>query len=114
MSALLNHSPICFICRRRSSGFAVGPSPKTLGWFCDDCGTPLARKCFAMKPKMFDGYEEKALETAGENAGAYLDSLGKTDLAALSEVEWKTFLEAVVNGFGDGMRKSCAELEPPF
>ena len=114
MSALLNCVSVCFVCRRRSDGFAVGTNAKSIGWFCEQCGITTAKVYFDMKKRMFDSYEEKALDTAGEQAGAYLDTIGKTDLATLTEPEWKTFLEAAVNGFGDGMRAACADLEPPF
>ncbi len=110
MSALLNFQPVCFICKRRSSGFAVGHNHKALGWFCEACGPKLAKRCFDMKTPIFDRYEEKALETAGERGGAYLDTIKKTDLADLTEGQWKTFLERVINGFGEGMRTACAEL----
>jgi hypothetical protein len=46
-----------------------------------------------------------AMETAGKLAGEYLESIGKTDLAVLSEDEWLTFIESVVTGFTDKLQE---------
>ena len=35
----------------------------------------------------------------GEQAGAYLESIGKTDLITLTKEEWLTFLGTVVSNF---------------
>ena len=43
MSRVLNHVAVCFVCRRRSDGYAIGPSPKTLGWYCMAC-FPIAKR----------------------------------------------------------------------
>lgn len=55
--------------------------------------------------------ERQALETAGEVAGEYLDSLGRTDLALLTAAEWATLIEVTVTGFGDSLRALCARDE---
>ena len=34
-------------------------------------------------------------------AGEYLDSIGKTDLATLTDTEWLTFLEVVITAYQD-------------
>lgn len=39
--------------------------------------------------------ESAAAIEAGRQAGQYLESIGKTDLAALSKEEWKTFCEVM-------------------
>lgn len=54
---------------------------------------------------------------AGANqGGAFLDQLGKTDLAALSPDEWMSFIEAVVTGFQDKVANLSAPYadDPPF
>lgn len=48
-----------------------------------------------------DEHEAKALDYASEMGGEYLESIGKTDLGALSLEEWMTFIEAVVTGYQD-------------
>jgi hypothetical protein len=48
--------------------------------------------------------ERAAVRHAGEMGGEYLESLGRTDLARLSEAEWLAFVEAVVTGYCDRLR----------
>lgn len=50
-------------------------------------------------------HEIEAIQAAGAYGGEYLDSLGKTDLASLSEDEWLTFIESVVTGFTDKLQE---------
>lgn len=56
--------------------------------------------------------EIEAIQAASEPAGEYLESIGKTDLATMTEEEWLTLLEVVVTAFSDKMA-ALAE-EPPF
>ena len=114
MSRLLNCWPVCFICRRSSSGFAISDSSKQFGPFCADCGPGLAKKVWTMNTKEFDRYEEDALKIASHKIGDHLDMIGKTDLATMTEAEWNSFLAVVVKEFGAGMRLAVADLEPPF
>jgi hypothetical protein len=43
--------------------------------------------------------EQAAIDAAGAQAGSYLDSIGKTDLAKLTADEWRTFCTAMVGGY---------------
>jgi len=49
--------------------------------------------------------EQDALEAAGQTAGEYLESLGKTDLALLELEEWESLIESVVTGYTDRLRE---------
>lgn len=49
--------------------------------------------------------EQDALEVAGQMAGEFLDSIGKTDLAQLTVEEWESLLESVVTGYTDRLRE---------
>ena len=49
--------------------------------------------------------EEAAMENGGRLAGEYLEHLGKTDLAVLTEEEWKMFVECIVTGYIESMQK---------
>lgn len=62
----------------------------------------------------FDPYELIARRDAGSAAGAYLDEIGKSDLADLTEEQWLKFLAKVISGFGDSLRTQIAELRAPF
>lgn len=54
---------------------------------------------------MMENEEIYKFEHAGAMAGEYLESIGKTDLAALSREEWLQLLYIVVKGFHEA---------PPF
>lgn len=49
--------------------------------------------------------EIAAMSVGGQEGGAYLESLGKTDLATLTEAEWDQFLEIIVTGYCDHLRQ---------
>lgn len=57
--------------------------------------------------------EEEAIEAGGAHAGAYLDAIGKTDLATLTHDEWSAFLCKVLGGYSDYMREAV-KSHPPF
>lgn len=109
----------CIVCRRRDCGFGVmkgglkSRNPKT-GWYCDDCGPALAQKAVAMSQREFDRAEQGAILQAGDEAGAFLDQIGKTDLATLTEDEWTQFLLTYTRAFGEKMRTALRNNEPPF
>ena len=48
--------------------------------------------------------ETAAMQQGGKMGGEYLDSIGKTDLAALSLDEWATFVACIVSGYCDHLR----------
>lgn len=48
-----------------------------------------------------DEHEIAAIQAASPMAGEYLDSIGKTDLATLTDAEWLTFLEVVITAYQD-------------
>ena len=47
--------------------------------------------------------EIQAIEAASDAGGAFLDHLGKTDMATMSRDEWMSFMEKVALGFADAM-----------
>ena len=59
-------------------------------------------------------HEIEAMQAASEPAGAYLESLGKTDLATLSPDEWMTFVETVCLSYHNELRRLTDTGEPPF
>ena len=106
---------VCFICRGRSDGLAVGAPKVTPKWFCLDCGIPLAKRLFNMNRTKMDTYEARALDAASPKVGQFLDEkIGKTDMATFTPKEWDDFLREVIVCFGDAMRAETKELEPPF
>lgn len=108
---------ICGVCRRRATtglGWA-GQQGRPVLWLCDDpaCGQ-LAKTVYAMPKLELDAFEEAARDDAGNMAGAYLDTIGKTDLATLTQEEWKGFLHQVIVGFEDGLRRRFLSHVAPF
>ena len=49
--------------------------------------------------------EQAAMAAGGDAAGAYLESLGQSDLARLSPAEWRQLIEIVVTGYCDTLRE---------
>ena len=49
--------------------------------------------------------EQDALNAAGQTAGEYLDSLGKTDLAEMEVSEWESLIESIITGYTDRLRE---------
>ena len=52
-----------------------------------------------------DEHEIAAIAAASLMAGEYLESIGKTDLAVLSEAEWLTLLEVVITAYQDELAR---------
>ncbi|WP_420567738.1 DUF6511 domain-containing protein [Thalassovita sp.] len=53
--------------------------------------------------------ESEAMTVGGQEGGEYLESIGKSDLATLTETEWDRFLDAVVTGYCDHLRELAAK-----
>lgn len=54
------------------------------------------------------GQEIDSIIAVSPIAGAYLEGIGKTDLATLEEDEWMNFLQVVVIGYAEAMAKAHA------
>jgi hypothetical protein len=66
------------------------------------CMNVLCRRRGVADP---DEHETAAIAAASPMAGEYLESIGKTDLAMLSEAEWLTLLEVVVTAYQDELAR---------
>ncbi len=53
--------------------------------------------------------EAEAMTVGGQQGGEYLESVGKSDLAILTETEWDRFIDAVVTGYCDHLRELAAK-----
>ena len=58
--------------------------------------------------------ELRAMDAAGGYAGEYLESIGKSDLAALTLDEWRTFLQVVCGNYVKTLGDLTLEGEVPF
>lgn len=92
----------CLRCNRQARVWVADPGKKA-DWFCS---TVCAERGQMVDPT---DAEIAAMQAAGDSGGAFLDSIQKTDLAALSPDEWMTFVESVCTGFVERMQQ-----EPPF
>ena len=101
----------CFICKRRHDNLATNPHQRApLKWVCWPCLTAVnIKKAYHMR---LDRFEEQALEDGGNAGGAFLDEIGKTDLASLEPEEWSTFLSRVLTGYADSMREIVSREIP--
>jgi hypothetical protein len=100
-------SGLCAVCRREGRGFGfhpalIGLKGASLPACSMTCLDIIARRRGAMIDPTPN--ERAAVRHAGEMGGEYLESLGRTDLARLSEAEWLAFVEAVVTGYCDRLR----------
>lgn len=103
----------CFCCGRRAICSGIGSFKSDPRYLCMECLMISDAILDAVKnTRRFEGFESVAIDMAGERAGAYLDQLGKTDLATLDPDEWHTFLKVVVLGFGDSLRKVIKDGVP--
>jgi len=100
----------CYVCGRHAIGAGVGTErePK---WLCAECVT-IADEI--RRVKRFDPYELAAVGDAGKVGGAYLDTIGKTDLAELEPEEYRVFCRKVIEGFGASLRRQLVEGAVPF
>ena len=109
---------VCGVCRRRASGIGFAPGgykPPPVLWLCDDprCHR-LGKTAYQMPECKMDEFESRARFAAGQDAGAYLDEIGKTDLETLSEREWLLFIDKVILGFEQSLREQLTKSAAPF
>jgi hypothetical protein len=96
----------CFICAREAfSGLAFKFKP-----VCLTCAPHSLAGAVMLE---FTETEDEAIAEGGAQAGAYLDSIGKTDLAELTPEQWAKFLGTFLHGYSAAMREA-ARLNPPF
>lgn len=108
------HPATCFVCGRRPDGFGYAPSSRApIAWSCTH-HLPEAKVAYHLPTTTLDAFEQRALNDAGDEAGGYLDSIGKTDLATLAPDEWLIFRKLLLEGFGKSMRAQIDKNGAPF
>jgi hypothetical protein len=58
-------------------------------------------------------HETDALLAASISGGAYVETIGKTDLSGWTEQEWAALIDVIVTSFQDFLRQAYAD-DPPF
>lgn len=105
----------CAICRRDARGFlfapqSIGISAPAVKLCSRRCQDITARLKGMINPNI---HEKTALAAAGAEGGAYVESLGRTDLATWSPEEWAALVDVIVTRFQDSLRTAYAD-DPPF
>jgi Family of unknown function (DUF6511) len=106
----------CGVCMRQATGIGYAPKQgKPVLWLCQNTECiSLGQTVFHMKPSTLSAYELFSIDDAGAAAGAYLESIGKFNLAELTAEEWTTFLKTFLTSYGDKMRERIATHSAPF
>lgn len=106
---------ICSCCGRAATGFGYSPDHRQKPlWVCDDEGClQVAKSSYKLPQDQFTRLESLASGKGGEEGGAFLDTIGKTDLATLSPDEWYEFCRRVVAGYRRGL-VDLLKSEAPF
>ena len=106
---------VCGVCARAATGFGYAPRiGQSILWVCDDVDClQIAKDSYAMKQDQFSRLESLAAGKGGEEGGAFLDAINKTDLATLTPDEWHEFCRRMVAGYRKGLQSSLKN-EAPF
>ncbi|TPK59051.1 MULTISPECIES: DUF6511 domain-containing protein [unclassified Mesorhizobium] len=106
---------VCACCGRTATGFGYAPKAgQPIAWVCDDEGClQVAKNSYALKQDEFTRCESRAAGRGGEEGGAFLDSIGETDLAKLTPDQWFEFCRRIVAGYRKGLIDEL-QNEAPF
>lgn len=99
----------CEICRRDGESVRVHADDRVLDFCSKDC----ARIYMTRNAPMTSAHERAAIIVGGDAAGGYLDRLGKTDLATMTEEEWREFCKVLFEATCAEMKR-VADDEIPF
>lgn len=91
-----SHAPFpCDVCNREWRGVAFkAPSDRFQKHFCSFRCSEVYMLARAKQIEITKN-ETAAAEAGGKAAGAYLESIGKTDLTDMSQEEWRVFCETL-------------------
>ncbi len=92
----------CPVCRRAGGAVTIQMGREGGGVMAQLC-SPECAKVWIMRGEATKDNERLASTRGGEAAGAYLEGIGKTDLAALTVQEWDRFCETL-------FRETCGEM----
>lgn len=106
---------VCAGCAGQAAGYGIVAKYKTDILWC--CGEPecflAVQGTYKMPIGEFKRLETAATELGGEEAGAYLDELGKFSLDELSQEEWREFCRRLVAGYRHALHETLRD-EAPF
>lgn len=105
---------ICACCARSATGLGYTPNArKPVLWICDDPDCiQLAKDSYTMKAETFTRIESLAAGKGGEEGGAFLDHIGKSDLTHLTPDEWFEFCRRIVAGYRKALAVDLRDAAP--
>ena len=108
---------VCAVCARPAIGYGYAPKftkVVDIAWCCDDpeC-LAIARDSYTMKQTEFTRLDSLATEEGGALGGAFLDRIGKTDLATMTQDEWQEFCRQIIAGYRTALKEKL-RYEAPF
>lgn len=98
---------LCPVCHRAGRGIVLQVPDKPIA---DLCSLDCAQVWISTRPSSHQ--EADAIARGGQAAGDYLDSIGKTDLAALTPDEWTTFCTKLYVAACEELRRQAGEWVP--
>jgi hypothetical protein len=105
---------LCAVCRGPATGLGhMDRGDAGIIWTCSNtiCLSAI-KKVANMTKRKIEAYELEAGRTAMEQAGPYLDGIGKTDIAMLSTVEYDEFLRIFITSYQDAIREKFRDTVP--
>lgn len=97
----------CPVCSRASGAITIDIPGRGYARFCsNDCAEVWMKR----RPQPHN--EKVALEAGGAAAGAWLDRIGKTDLAALTPEEWAQFCAVLFEATCADLRRQADDWIP--
>ena len=100
---------LCPCCRVRQT-VSIRYHPKSgmpYIWLCENIKCMEAKeRIYAMSDRDYEENVEKALWIGGQAGGAYLDKIGKTDLATLTNEEYLIYLKTILRHMEEEMLKN--------
>lgn len=100
----------CPICKRAGGAVTISYQNQMMEHLCSDTCAALFIRAKG-QPKM-EQYERDAAAEGGNAGGAYLDRIGKTDLASLTRDEWVEFCSLIFTGAAEALRKRADDTIP--
>jgi len=105
------NDPADCICGRHAIGLGIDLPRQPPLWLCTECSYLMEE---IKRIRRFDPYELKALDGGVEAVGAYLESIGKTELSEFDELERRMLVKAAWQGCADELRRLIRNGEAPF
>ena len=104
----------CAVCNRASAGFAFSApgAPEPPSFFCSMRCSEVWMVAHRKGIELTRDEAASAL-AGGKVAGAFLEQLGRTDMAQLTREQWGAFCEQLARGYLEALQRQ-ADAQVPF